>query len=450
MRFMYPGWAFALALALMLGIAAPASAEAIRILTGDYSGTLEVPMNRAVVIESHEPFAEVSIANPSIADISTLSDRTIYVLGKTPGRTTLTLLAADGRLLTNAEVQVIPDVGEFKERLRQILPGEPIEVRTANDGIVLSGTVGSIAALDRALELAERYAPGRVSNLMGVGGVQQVMLKVRFAEMSRTVSKQLSANLSLSATNASGAQSLALPGLGTPSAGGQIATALTIGSTSLNILLDTLESRGLVRFLAEPNLVARTGQEAEFLAGGEFAIPVIGTDGDVDVEFKPFGIEMAFTPYVLGDGLINLELGAAVSSLDFSIAVNGIPGLSKRSTTTTVELHDGESFAIAGLLLDDFTDSADGVPFLRDVPVIGSLFRSAAYSREQTELVIIVTAHLVEPTRGENYALPTDRVRIPTEAELFRYGQTEGQLPQGPVGEVARQDFGGPYGYVLD
>lgn len=450
MRSLYPAKALALVLALVLGVAAPASAESIRILTGDYSGTLEVPMNRAVVIEAAEPFAEVSIANPNIADISTLSDRTIYVLGKTPGRTTLTLLAADGRLLTNAEVQVIPDVGEFKERLRQILPGEPIEVRTANDGIVLSGTVSSIVSLDRALELAERYAPGRVSNLLGVGGVQQVMLKVRFAEMSRNVSKQISTGLSLSATNDGDSFSFGAPNLGAPSAGGQITAALTIGSTSLNALLDTLESRGLVRFLAEPNLVARTGQEAEFLAGGEFAIPTVTLDGATQVEFKPFGIQMIFTPHVLGDGLINLELGASVSSLDFSIAVGGVPGLSTRATTTTVELRDGQSFAIAGLLLDDFTDSSDGVPMLRDVPLLGPLFRSSAYNRNQTELVIIVTAHLVEPTRGDNYALPTDRVRIPTEAELFRLGRTEGQLPQGPVGEVARQDFGGPYGYVLD
>ena len=183
-------------LALSLSAAAPtmAPAETLRVLRGAASSALSVPMNRAVVVESDVPFTELSIANPGIADISSLSDRTIYVLGKEPGRTTLTLLGADGRLITNVEVHVSPDMAEFKERLTQILPGENIEVRTANDGIVLSGTVSSIARLDRALDLAERYAPDRVSNLMVVGGTQQVMLKVRFAEMQRSVSKALSSS----------------------------------------------------------------------------------------------------------------------------------------------------------------------------------------------------------------------------------------------------------------
>ena len=156
---------------------------------------LNVAINSAVVVESDIPFAELSVANPAIADIATLSDRTIYVLGKSPGRTTLTLLGPDGSLITNVSVRVTPDLSEFNERLREILPGEKIEVRTANDGIVLSGTVSSITKLDRALDLAERYAPDAVSNLMSVGGTQQVMLKVRFAEMRRSVSKDLSASL---------------------------------------------------------------------------------------------------------------------------------------------------------------------------------------------------------------------------------------------------------------
>ncbi len=151
-----------------------ASAESIKVLSSATTGALNVPMNRAVVVETEEPFSTANIANPGIADINSLSERSIYVLGKAPGRTTLTLIAPDGQLLTNVEIRVTPDVAEFKERLRQILPGEPIEVRTANDGIVLSGTVGSINALDRALDLAQRYAPDRVSNLMNVGGTQQV------------------------------------------------------------------------------------------------------------------------------------------------------------------------------------------------------------------------------------------------------------------------------------
>ncbi|MDN5788486.1 pilus assembly protein N-terminal domain-containing protein, partial [Pseudorhodobacter sp.] len=175
-----------------------AQAQTLRVMSGGPASALQVPMNRAVVVESDIAFAELSIANPGIADISTLSDKSIYVLGKAPGRTTMTLLGADGRLISNVDVHVTPDIAEFKERLRQILPGEQIEVRTANDGIVLSGTVSSTAKLDRALDLANRYAPERISNLMSVGGTQQVMLKVRFAEMQRSVSKSLSASLGLS------------------------------------------------------------------------------------------------------------------------------------------------------------------------------------------------------------------------------------------------------------
>ena len=178
--------------------------ETLTIMQGAASSALSVSMSRAVVVEADQPFAEVSIANPGIAEISTINERTIYVLGKLPGRTTLTLLAADGRLLSNVDVQVSPDIAEFKERLQQILPGEPIEVRTANDGIVLSGVVSSIARLDRALDLAERYAPGRVSNLMGVGGTQQVMLKVRFAEMQRSVRTALNGGVSIGTTGSDG------------------------------------------------------------------------------------------------------------------------------------------------------------------------------------------------------------------------------------------------------
>ena len=189
-----------LGLALATSALTPVAAETLRVMQGAASSALNVPMNRAVVVESDVPFAELSIANPGIADISTLSDKTIYVLGKAPGRTTMTILSPDGKLIANVEVQVTPDIGEFKERLQQILPGEKIEVRTANDGIVLSGTVSSTAKLDRAMDLANRYAPERVSNLMTVGGTQQVMLKVRFAEMQRSVSKSLSSSISLGGT----------------------------------------------------------------------------------------------------------------------------------------------------------------------------------------------------------------------------------------------------------
>ncbi|MEI6097351.1 MAG: type II and III secretion system protein family protein [Alphaproteobacteria bacterium] len=440
----------------------PAVAQTLTIMKGTANAPLNVPMNRAVVLESDTPFSELSVANPGIADISTLSDRTIYVLGKTPGRTTMTLLSQDGKLISNVEVQVTPDIEEFKERLQQILAGEQIEVRTANDGIVLSGTVSSTAKLDRALDLANRYSPDKVSNLMQVAGTQQVMLKVRFAEMQRSVSKSLSSSVGVRGGKdvAVGAATGSLltgvdDGVVTLGTGikGALGLGFTAGSLEFGVLLEALESKGVVRTLAEPNLTALSGQEAKFLAGGEYPIPVASGQDQIAIEYKPFGVELNFTPTVVDGDTINLQINAAVSSIDTTTTLQAagfsVNAFKRRETSTTVEMRDGESFAIAGLLQDDFRDLNGQVPWLGDIPILGTLFRSAAYQRNQSELVIIVTPHLVTPTRGEALALPTDRVRIPTESELFLFGKTAGKQ-RGAVGEVSRQDFSGSYGYTME
>jgi pilus assembly protein CpaC len=462
------------AVVLGIGIALlpvpPAVPQTLTVVESGLERSLSVPVNRAVVVESDVPFAELSIANPEIADISSLSDRAIYVLGRAPGRTTLTLIGATGELIANVEVQVAPDVAEFKERLRQILPREPIEVRTANDGIVLSGTVSSITALDRALDLASRYAPDRVSNLMDVGGTQQVMLKVRFAEMQRSVRKGLASGLTavslgddagLSA--AAGTASL-VPGTGlgagnsvvqnvAPGTFGALGLGFTVGEVVLSVLLEALETKGLVRTLSEPNLTALSGQEASFLAGGEYPVPVVDEDGGITIEYKPIGVELTFVPRVIDNGRINLELNAAVSSIDPSITVQNdgfsVNAFRRRETTTTVEMRQGESFAIAGLLEDDFRDTVGQLPWAGDIPVLGTLFRSSEYERSQSELVIIVTPHLVAPVSGAALAMPTDRIRPPTESEFFLRGRVGAPLT-GAAAEVARQDFGGSYGYVMD
>ncbi|WP_299841889.1 type II and III secretion system protein family protein [uncultured Roseovarius sp.] len=462
-----------LGLAVAVGpFAVAVQAENITVVRKGAGRDLNVAMNRAVVVESDTPFAELSIANPSIADFSTLSDRTIYVLGKTPGRTTLTLLDATGRLITNVEVHVTPDVSEFKERLRQVLPKEKIEVRSANDGIVLSGSVSSVARLQRALDLAERYAPERVSNLMVVSGQQQVMLKVRFAEMQRSVSKSLGTSLNLLSpsgrvSGVSQTGTFLNPANNGVAGGtvngttvkegtlGALGLNLDLGSVQLGVLIEALENKGIVRTLAEPNLTALSGQEAKFLAGGEVPIPVDNGDDGIDIEFKPFGVELNFVPRVVDEGIINLELAAAVSSIDptngITVAGLELPAFRRRDASSTVSMRDGQSFAIAGLLQDDFRDNNAQVPWLGDVPILGALFRSADYQRSQTELVIIVTAHLVSPTNGEAYALPTDRVKLPTEKDLFLNGRVAKDVKnRNSVGEVAKQDFTGSYGYVME
>jgi pilus assembly protein CpaC len=307
-----------------------------------------------------------------------------------------------------------------------------------------------------------------VSNLMSVGGTQQVMLKVRFAEMQRSVSKNLSASLGISGGTSSGiiggtgnlATTSAVQNIfndgtvnSTTPAEGRMALGFSAGSLEFAVLLEALESKGVVRTLAEPNLTALSGQEAKFLAGGEYPIPVTDGSGGITVEYKPFGVELNFTPVVVDGDIINLTINAAVSSIDSTTTLQAggfsVNAFKRRETSTTVEMRDGESFAIAGLLQDDFRDLNGQVPWLGDIPIIGALFRSSEYQRAQSELVIIVTPHLVTPTRGEALALPTDRVRIPTEKELFLFGKVAGGQ-KGAAGEVARQDFSGSYGYVME
>lgn len=453
----------------------PASAQSksiVKVTSEQTSESIIVPLNRAIVLESEQSFGELSVANPGIADIATLSDRSIYVLGKAPGRTTLTLLGADGRLITNVNIVVNPDLAEFKELVNEIMPDEKIEIRAANDGIVISGVASGTQTLARVVELAERYAPGRVTNLASVGGAHQVMLKVRFAEMSRNVAKGLGSSLAGSSGSTvfgsgsyvqSTALSSILAGALDPitgaTANAAIGGTISVGGFAIDVLIEALETKGLVRTLAEPNLVTLSGNEAAFLAGGEFPIPVSSETSSgastVTVEFKPFGVEMKFLPIVLDGGNINLSIQTAVSDIDptnsFKTDTIEIPAFSRREASTVVEMRDGQSIAIAGLLRDDFADFATQMPWLGDVPILGSLFRSTNYQREQSELVIIVTAHLVSPVDGDVLALPTDRVKLPSEGDLFLLGRVTGKSKKGSAnGAVASQDFSGSYGYVLE
>lgn len=442
------------ALSVHMANTATAQNAVLTVMHGSVSSNISVSVNRAIVVESDIPFAELSVANPGIADIASLSDRSIYVLGKTPGATTLTLFDQDGRLIANVDVRVSPDVAEFKERLREILPNEPIEVRTANDGIVLSGRVSGERKVTQAMELAERYAPGRVTNLLMVGGMHQVMLQVRFAEMNRSVSKSLGSSIGITSLLAPvdgvsvGSGSLVGTAAGASATSeGALNIGFGVGGLAVNILVEALEAKGMVRTLAEPNLVAISGQAADFLAGGEYPVPVTDSDGNVTVEYRPFGVQLLFKPVVIDEDLINIELSTIVSSIDPASSDLQLPVFKVRRASTTVQMRDGQSFAIAGLLQDDFSDSTSQVPWLGDVPILGALFRSAEFQRSQTELVIIVTPHLVSPVNGDALALPTDRMRIPTETELFMSGRTEGGAD---YADVAQQAFEGSSGYVLE
>lgn len=457
------------------GVASAEGPSVLRIARGLASDNVSVLVNRAVVVETSQPFVEVSVAQPEIADVSPLSDRAIYVLGRSRGVTTLTLLGENGALIANVTISVMPDLAELKERLRAVMPREPIEVRSAASGIVLSGVVSGKAKIDRAMSLARAYTGAEVTNMMSVGGTQQVSLKVRIAEMSRSASKELGINVGArGTTNRTGAivnplgtgvvspgegqgtgflapAALAASGFGTFGAIFAIADSFL-----LDITITALEDKGYARLLAEPNLVALSGAQASFLAGGEVAIPVIDNDGQSNVEFKPVGVGLNFIPTVLDDDLINISVSAEVSAVDptnstFVGDINGepvtVPSFTIRRATTMVELRDGQSFAIAGLFQDDFTDSINQIPWLGDVPVLGTLFRSTDYQRGETELVIIVTANLVVPVDSiEQLQMPGDRVALPNEFDLFLMGQPSNEF----AGGAASQGLDGAFGYVVE
>jgi pilus assembly protein CpaC len=454
--------------------------------SGPHGGQLDVPLNKSQILNVDRNFSKAMIGNDEIADILPMTNRSLYVLGKKMGTTSLTLYDSSNRMISVVDVAVGPDVVSLRRQLEQLIPGEKVGANISNDSIVLTGVVSSAPAVDRAVQLAKTYAGDNVVNMISVGGTQQVMLEVRFSEMNRQVGKQMGLNSAFLSRNGrfqggfgNNAPSTALltnqNGVPTIDIGGIlesfgiVAGSFSIGNLDIFGALDALERKGVVKTLAEPTLIALSGEKASFLAGGEFPVPVAqggsGDDGNsITVEFKPFGVSLAFTPTVLADGVINLVVEPEVSSIDpsASINVNGlsIPGLQTRRANTTLELRDGQSFAIAGLIRKDFQDTVRQFPILGSIPIIGSLFRSTSFQKQETELVIIVTPRLVQPMSPDMARLPTDRVKNPTELELFLMGRTDKAVgidpmdPDAPPPEAstttpAEGGFIGPNGYEL-
>ena len=417
-----------------------------------HAGTLEVPLNKSEVVNADRPIAKAMIGNDEIADILPLTDHSIYVLGKKMGTTSLTLYDARGRVIAVMDVAVGPDVEMLQGQLNDLVPGESIHSRISNDSIILTGTVSSADAAHRAEQLARTFAGDKVVNLISVGSSQQVMLEVQFAEVNRSSGKEI--GLSVIGNSASGAFSGAsgngsnlLPG-GTHEVRldsitgmfGIFRQGFSIGGLSLQGILNALETKGLSRTLAKPTLVALSGERASFLAGGEFPVPSVqngGTTPSISVQFKTFGVSLAFTPTVLSDSTINMIVEPEVSEIDptASLTLNGItiPGLRTRRVSTTLELRDGESFAIAGLLQHDTKVNISQLPILGSLPIIGSLFRSTQYQKGETELLVVVTPHLVAPIRPSQVRLPTDRMADPNEAKTFLLGQPYEQRELAPL-----------------
>jgi pilus assembly protein CpaC len=401
---------------------------------------LRLTVDKARTVACDREFIEVLVANPAIADVVTISNKQLYVLGKAAGITNISLIGPDKHVLGVVQVEVDHDLHDMAQRLRELVPEGDIRVTSTKGKVLLSGTVRDAVSLSRAMAIAEQFAPGAVTNTLVVRGSQQVLLEVRFIEATRDAERDLGVGWNLSGSKvlagsgpgtAGATSGLPLVGLVTNNApfGVGIAQLLNKG-TSADIIIQALEKQGVARLLAEPNLVALSGDTASFLAGGEFPFPVQGALNTVTVEFKKFGVSLAFTPTVLGGGLINLKIAPEVSQIDptSSVAIGGtqVPGLTVRRAETTVELREGQSFAIAGLLQASNTRNENQLPWIGDVPVLGTLFRSAAFQRKETDLVIIVTPHLTKPARpGEKLATPLDNRLASNDRELFLRGQLE-------------------------
>ncbi len=422
----------------------PSLSERIRLSpTGQpVSGNVSIAAGQSQVLHFDAPIAHSLIADPDVADLVPMSDQSLYVLGKKTGMTTLTLFDAGKRLRGVFKVNVDHDLAALKKSLYDLAPNENIEVRSNGDSVVLSGSASSPAIANMARQLAEQHGVQSVMNAVDTGASRQVMLQVRIAEVERSVSKRMNLSSGARYPNSGavpdGDHLLSLQSgvLDIESFVNGLAT-FELGDFNIDVFYDALEEQGLITTLAEPNLVAMNGETAYFLAGGEFPIPV-GEDTQnggsrIRIEFKEFGVKLAYTPTIIGDK-ISMKVEPEVSSLDPNngIVLNFItvPALITRRASTTVELKNGQSFVIAGLLQDRFESELQGIPGISSIPILGALARSPGYARRETELMIIITPFFVEPYEGSDYVLPNDFANRPSDADLFLGGIVErGRTP---------------------
>ena len=416
--------------------------------------TTSVLKDDTIVMRTESSFKEVRVANAEIADVVVLTDKSFQVMGKAGGKTNVMLYDETRQLIDIVEVTVSHDLADLKRALYETFPTERIEVRPLANGVYLSGDVSNEAVSKRAEKIAQAFAPKKVTNGLGVKDSHQVMLEVRFVEASRKAIKELGVGFLTS--QQSGAQIGAgdfLAQTGVTTTNDPVLSGILfggIGSAALNTRIEALEDKGIVRTLAEPNLVAMSGETASFLAGGEIPIPVpTGDDGQIGIEFRKFGVSLSFSPTVLDNEIINLKVAPEVSQLDPTTAVRiaevSVPGIKVRRANTTVELRNGQSFAVAGLLQSESANTRAQVPWLGDIPVLGTLFSSTRFQKDETELVIIVTPHLAQPVSDiSELTMPTDGMSVPSEFDAFIGSKTEGGVP------LNLSELSSDYGTVLE
>jgi pilus assembly protein CpaC len=403
---------------------------------------VEIKSGHSRLVDLPAPVKRVSVGKSEVADVVVINPRQLYVNGIKVGSTNISLWGSDERLMGVFEVRISRDLARLKEHLYQILPREPVEVRELEGKVVLSGRVSSLVARERAEAVAKAFAPKDVTSVIEIGGNQQVLLKVVFAEVSKNALKRMNFNLGF--FNAAGQFLFTfLDGLVSPkesefgirhfytefefskNMNGMFGWN-TGGAGRILGFVDALKGDGVAKILAEPNLVATSGKKAEFLAGGEYPIPVPQRD-TIAIEFKKYGVQLNFMPEIMDDGRIRLMVEPEVSELDFSTAVViesfTVPGLITRRAKTQLELNDGQSFAIAGLFRDDVSQTINKFPLLGDIPILGALFRSTKFQKKETELVIVVTPEVVKPGMGQVDSLPTDNLQELDDFDIFLMGK---------------------------
>jgi pilus assembly protein CpaC len=493
----------ALALLLALVVCAPAGfgQEGNSRVGGGADNSLTVPLYKSRVLSLAAPAARISVGNADIADILILRSSQLYVLGKDLGTTNVLLWDSDERLIGTVSVEVTHDLQALKAKLHHLMPEEKIEVYSAQRNIVLAGRVSNVGTMNAALRIAQGYFKesagtgtsqqnqtqfgaanveenkvGEVINMMSVGGAQQVMLEVKVAEIARTELKRLDVRFNTILTRSSrwnvggvngGASfpdalfapgDVRIPIFAEPAPYGPVIdefapnpmviqdkgffASLLTEDFLFNLAFDAAKERGLAKILAEPTLTTQTGQQAEFLSGGEFPIPVPRGDRGVTIEFKEFGVGVSFLPVVLGSDRINLKLGISVSELvntnSVAISIDGIsstfviPSLSKRSAESTVELADGQTIGIAGLINENMREIVTKFPGLGDLPGLGALFRSQNFQKGETELLILVTPHLAKPVLPGDIRLPTDNISEAGDIGFFLGGKLQGRARSNP------------------
>lgn len=462
---------------LSVAIVAPASSPVAQtraaVSMGAQSQLINLPRGSSMAIDLPADARDVIVPNPAVAEAMLHSPRRITVIGLAPGETDAVVLDNAGRAILSLRIRVDAGVSALQDTLDRVVPGSRVRAEAVNDSIILTGVVSSPGEADRASQVARAFvsAPEKIINMMTIEGSDQVMVKARIVEVQRTAIKQLGLDVDAVLANVgdglSFAQNATFAVSGSQLGGGVLNYLDQSGDGNvLDTNLRAFERTGLVRILAEPNLTSVNGENAEFLAGGEFPVPtgrsVDATTGQVTVgiEFKPFGVRLAFRPIVLSQGRISLQLSTEVSELTTAGAytLGGtadeglvIPALNVRRASNTVELPSGGSLMIAGLLREDTRQNIDQLPGIGDLPVLGALFRSRDYLSGETELVIIVEAYIVSPTSPGRLQTPADGLQIANDAQTILFGQLNQHYAPRDVAQTAPgSGWNGPVGYVIE